>query len=230
MACLNGGPYFLLLSHINNNTKIINVWNYFAILHSYCNMHTYCSLQPEKETKLKPVRAKLVHSEMLNSSSFFSHCPPQIIDARLVLLLTQWANRLIKYHPKPTCLSLKTSPSSDSAPKIGLHEKKPPCSQIHYWQNTHYLPTWNGVKHPRCRVCDGGSWEKVINFMWKHGNFILTIHSVMAKFRYPLIKDVFWFDLWCIQLKKGKKRITHGKEQLLIKLRPLPKSAFSVGT
>ena len=84
----------------------------------------------------------------------------------------------------------------------------------------HYLLTRNGVQDPRTRVCDSRSWEKVINFVWKHGDFILTIHSVVAKFGYPLIKDFLWLYLDYVGLK-GDENVNHSKEQLVITLRSL---------
>lgn len=117
---------------------------------------------------------------------------------------TQTNKILDQTHSVPPCKPLlpQTLPSrADSPPQSHLFP-------LDSWWANHYLPTWNGVHDPRTRVCDCRSWEKMINFVRKHGDFILTVHSVVAEFGYPLIKDVLWLYLDCVG-SKGHKSITH---------------------
>lgn len=119
---------------------------------------------------------------------------PVITVAPLALVLTSWVNRF-----------LPTSPSSfrQTPPQWGLLPTKPPHLLDSLLAHS-YLPIWNGVQDSGRGVCDSGSWEIVINLMWKHGDFILTIHSVVAEFGYPFIKDFFWLDLNYIKKRETR--------------------------
>ena len=117
---------------------------------------------------------------------------------------TETSKTLDQTHSAPPCKPLLPQalpPRADSPTQSHL-------LPLDSWLVNHYLPTWNGVHDPRTRVCDCRSWEKMINFVWKHGDFILTVHSVVAEVGYPLIKDVLWLYLDCVG-SKGHKSVTH---------------------
>lgn len=60
----------------------------------------------------------------------------------------------------------------------------------------YYLSTWSQITQTRARVHSSRYWEeKIIDVMRKHGDFILTIHSVMTKLCYPFIKQLLRFHL-----------------------------------
>lgn len=102
---------------------------------------------------------------------------------------------------------------TDPSPHWRLLSTKPP-HLLDSWLAHSYLPIWNGVQDSGRRVCDSGSWEIVINLVWKHGDFILTIHSVVAEFGYPLIKDFLWLDLNYIKKRETRASLIEKSNSL----------------